>query len=137
MILSLCAAALAFGGDSNLPTGSFVLVEGAELKRKIEIRVTQTTITAEKAILQQSKLKKVPISKTLTIDSQGGFMEKLFAGEAPISSCVERWQVESSGATTLVLKAPNGKKRNLSYSFDGKRLTLRSGRNQIEVFEKK
>jgi hypothetical protein len=137
MVLSLCAAALAFGGDSNLPTGSFVLVEGAELKRKIELRVTQTTITAEKAILQQSKLKKFRVSKTLTIDERGGFTEKLFAGEAAISRPVERWQVESSGATTLVLKAPDGTKRNLSYSFDGKRLTLRSGRNQIEVFEKK
>lgn len=137
MILSLCAAALAFGVDSNLPAGSFVLVEGAALKRKIELRVTQTTIKDGKTILQQSKLKKFPVSKTLTIDTQGGFTEKLFAGEAKIERPVERWQVESSGATTLVLKAPDGTKRHLSYSFDGKRLTLRSGRNQIEVFEKK
>lgn len=136
MILSLCAAAFAFGVDSNLPTGDFVLVGGTTLKRKIDLRITQSTIKDGKPIVS-SKLQKFTLAKTLTIDEQGGFTEKLFANKTPISMPNEKWQVESSAGTTLVLKAPDGEKRTFSYAFDGKRLTLRSGRNQVEVFEKK
>jgi hypothetical protein len=113
-----------------------VLVEGPTLKRKADLRVTQTTVKDGKPTVQ-SKIRKFTFSKTLTIDDEGGFTEKLFVGKAAVSSPVEKWRYEETGATSLVLTAPGGEKRTLSFSFDGKRLTLRSGSNQVEVFEKK
>jgi len=139
--LAVLSIILVAGGNvraqapSHLPTGRFVLIEGALLKRKVTIQVSTSTVVGGEVVTTA-----VPtptgLTKTITIDGKGNLSEEISAGGVQLNRGQEKLRYREIGDSKIELIDAVGHKRIVTYAFIGQQLTLRLPKHQVEVFKK-